>query len=106
MECRKPALEAAAGSTGKKFEDRCLARAEKRRKAGSGFVAGCEDAFNAQRSSHLKIINVFKVRIAKPAQSFAAGSREKQNGLQTRIAGSGNVSRLCRAGSNMLSRLS
>ncbi|GKV48794.1 hypothetical protein SLEP1_g55586 [Rubroshorea leprosula] len=89
-----------------KFEDRCLARAEKRRKAGSDFVAGCEDAFNTQRSSHLKIINVFKVGVAKPAQSCAAGSRGKQNVLQTRIAGSGNVSRLFRAGSNMLSRLS
>ncbi|GLT85290.1 hypothetical protein SLE2022_034830 [Rubroshorea leprosula] len=89
-----------------KFEDRSLARAEKRRKAGFGFEAGCEGAFNAQRSSHLKISNVFKVGVAKPAQSFAAGSRGKQNGLQAQIAGSESVSRLYRAGSRMLSRLS
>ncbi|GKV23553.1 hypothetical protein SLEP1_g33262 [Rubroshorea leprosula] len=34
--------------------------------------------------------------VAKSAQSFAAGSREKQNVLQTRIAGSESVSRLCK----------
>ncbi|GKV53553.1 hypothetical protein SLEP1_g60073 [Rubroshorea leprosula] len=74
-----------------KFEDHCLARAEKRRKAGSNFIAGCESAFNAQRST---LLNVFKIGIPKPAQSFAAGSRGKQNGLQTRIAGSRKLSRL------------
>ncbi|GKU88651.1 hypothetical protein SLEP1_g2888 [Rubroshorea leprosula] len=57
-----------------KFEERCLARAEKRRKADSNFIAGCEGAFNAQR---------------KPAEPVAE-----------------MVSRLSRAGSSKLSRLS
>ncbi|GKV32506.1 hypothetical protein SLEP1_g41105 [Rubroshorea leprosula] len=76
MECRKPALKAPAGSTGKNLKTVAW-RARRRRKAGSNFIAGYEGAFNAQRSSHLKIINVFKVGVAKPAQSFATSSREK-----------------------------
>ncbi|GKV48365.1 hypothetical protein SLEP1_g55189 [Rubroshorea leprosula] len=79
--CREPALEAAAGSTGKNLKT-------------VGWRARRKDAKPALALQ------------PAPAQSFAAGSRGKQNVLQTRIAGSGNVSRLCRAGSNMLSWLS
>ncbi|GKV41194.1 hypothetical protein SLEP1_g48760 [Rubroshorea leprosula] len=86
-----------------KFEDRCLAHTEKRHKADFNFAASYEGAFNAQRST---LLNVFKIEIPKPAQSLAAGSRGKQNGLQTWIASSGSVSRFYRAGSRKLSRLS
>ncbi|GKV25397.1 hypothetical protein SLEP1_g34844 [Rubroshorea leprosula] len=41
--CREPALEVATGSTSKDLKVRCLARAEKRRKAGSNFAAGLSD---------------------------------------------------------------
>ncbi|GKV18295.1 hypothetical protein SLEP1_g28697 [Rubroshorea leprosula] len=50
MEVQRASSGSCSRLYGQKFEDSCLARAEKRRKAGSNFVAGCEGAFNAQRA--------------------------------------------------------
>ncbi|GKV42178.1 hypothetical protein SLEP1_g49615 [Rubroshorea leprosula] len=70
MEVQRAGSESCSWLYRQKFEDRCLARAEKRRKAGSNFIAGCK-----------------------------AGSREKQDVQESCKTGSGSLSRLYRAGS-------
>ncbi|GKV28856.1 hypothetical protein SLEP1_g37847 [Rubroshorea leprosula] len=79
--CREPALEATAGSIGKNWKT---------------------VVWRAWRKDAKSALALHPA----PAQSFAAGSRGKQNVQESRKAGSGSLSRLYRAGSRKLSRLS
>ncbi|GKV05209.1 hypothetical protein SLEP1_g17243 [Rubroshorea leprosula] len=87
---------------GQKFEDLCLARVEKRRKTGSNFAAGSGSRIFNRLWKKTECVANLQSRLCV----LQLALRRKQNVQNLAKPDAEMVSRLCKAGSRKLSRLS